>query len=572
MSAAFAVPSFDCPGLCPGLPLAAFGHLWSHFFPCKSRSSRHFHPCSSFVSLFCYIRYPSLIPPSLLYSLLLPPSQMDSAILLQFAQHPSPAPHNHPSHHFPNPHQVYHPVMPQSSFLRSSASRPSMQQDTTHYVPYGTFVDSLPSSDSPSSSASDSAPRSLSNGATYQTFQDYLPKSDYEVAPSSTRQSFSGDMLTRQPSWGLEKQPMPVSEYYTTTTSYETRNPAISPPADVTMLQQQQQYVQPEDSAYPPPLTDFPLSSFYESNAPEPPLAAYADISGHTTAPRYPLPSNVAPAGPPPSVSFGFPHQVQSQTMVHNGNDMQSASYALATHQQQEYPHSPSLQYPPSSPDSPPQFVNLAQVSPSPTISPQVIFNAIELPPSPPQYPLNSSPGMNGVGSPCSTAEYENRCGVAAYATTSATGLDGAPRRRGRAATIGGPVRKRQRQASFTSSSDGSIAISFGGDSGESEKEDDEEGEEEGDDDDEFVLRSSSRPRRRTGRSQSADQATSLSYTPTGSRRLAAPIPVPNLTKKSRGRRVPTAPVIISQNGVQKVCWLSHHNMSEAYSFSHRLL
>jgi uncharacterized Zn-finger protein len=33
---------------------------------------------------------------------------------------------------------------------------------------------------------------------------------------------------------------------------------------------------------------------------------------------------------------------------------------------------------------------------------------------------------------------------------------------------------------------------------------------------------------------------------------LAAPVPVPNLTKKSRARRVPTAPVIIVQGGVQK--------------------
>ena len=34
--------------------------------------------------------------------------------------------------------------------------------------------------------------------------------------------------------------------------------------------------------------------------------------------------------------------------------------------------------------------------------------------------------------------------------------------------------------------------------------------------------------------------------------RLSAPVPVPNLTKKSRGRRVPTAPVFIGQGGAQK--------------------
>ncbi|KAI0041647.1 hypothetical protein FA95DRAFT_1458840, partial [Auriscalpium vulgare] len=34
--------------------------------------------------------------------------------------------------------------------------------------------------------------------------------------------------------------------------------------------------------------------------------------------------------------------------------------------------------------------------------------------------------------------------------------------------------------------------------------------------------------------------------------KLTAPVPVPNLTKKSRGRRVPTAPVFVNHGGVQK--------------------
>ncbi|KZT01694.1 uncharacterized protein LAESUDRAFT_663529 [Laetiporus sulphureus 93-53] len=36
------------------------------------------------------------------------------------------------------------------------------------------------------------------------------------------------------------------------------------------------------------------------------------------------------------------------------------------------------------------------------------------------------------------------------------------------------------------------------------------------------------------------------------SHRLTIPTPVPNLTKKSRGRRVPTSPVVVSKNGVQQ--------------------
>ncbi|KAJ3489753.1 hypothetical protein NLI96_g1883 [Meripilus lineatus] len=473
---------------------------------------------------------------------------MDSAILLQFAQHPN-QPSNHP-HRFSPHHELYHAVMPQSSFVRSSAPRPPLEHDPAHYVPYASqFPDSVPSTaSSTSSSSSESAPRSLTNMQTYQAFQEYIPKPDYEVSPPSARQSFSGEMLTRQGSWGLDKA---VSEYYPTSVSYETQNPAITNHPDVNVLQHQQFVPTDDASSYPPPLTDFTslASPFYDGNTSEPSLATYANISGHTAPIRYTLPSNIPPVGPPPSLSFGFPQQqVQTQPIVQNGNSEISTTYAIPA-QPNDYSGSP-LQYPSSSPGSP-QYVNLAQVSPSPTISPQVIFNATELPPSP-RYPVNTPPGFNGVGSPNSTAEYEfEASGGVAYATTSASAFDtGAPRRRGRAATIGGPVRKRPRQASFTSSSDGSIGNGYGGDSGESEKDDDEDAMEDGDDDD-FIL-SSARPRRRTMRSHSADQASSLSYTPTGTRRLAAPVPVPNLTKKSRGRRVPTAPVIISQNGVQK--------------------
>ncbi|KAI0803256.1 hypothetical protein BC629DRAFT_1283706 [Irpex lacteus] len=34
--------------------------------------------------------------------------------------------------------------------------------------------------------------------------------------------------------------------------------------------------------------------------------------------------------------------------------------------------------------------------------------------------------------------------------------------------------------------------------------------------------------------------------------RIIAPVPVPNLTKKSRGRRVPTSAVVVAENGVDK--------------------
>jgi hypothetical protein len=75
-----------------------------------------------------------------------------------------------------------------------------------------------------------------------------------------------------------------------------------------------------------------------------------------------------------------------------------------------------------------------------------------------------------------------------------------------------------------------------------------------GDDDADFMpngsmLRSRTRSRRTSSVSVSSGSGSVRAPRPC---RLSAPVPVPNLTKKSRGRRVPTAPVIIVQGGVQK--------------------
>ncbi|KAI9432076.1 hypothetical protein H4582DRAFT_1821576 [Lactarius indigo] len=60
-------------------------------------------------------------------------------------------------------------------------------------------------------------------------------------------------------------------------------------------------------------------------------------------------------------------------------------------------------------------------------------------------------------------------------------------------------------------------------------------------------------PRTRSRRTSSVSVSScSGSVRAARSCRLGAPVPVPNLTKKSRGRRVPTAPVFIVQGGVQK--------------------
>jgi hypothetical protein len=75
----------------------------------------------------------------------------------------------------------------------------------------------------------------------------------------------------------------------------------------------------------------------------------------------------------------------------------------------------------------------------------------------------------------------------------------------------------------------------------------------EGDDDEYFQPSRMSPPHTRSRRTSSVSVSSgSGSVRAARSSRLGAPVPVPNLTKKSRGRRVPTAPVFIVQGGVQK--------------------
>ena len=72
-----------------------------------------------------------------------------------------------------------------------------------------------------------------------------------------------------------------------------------------------------------------------------------------------------------------------------------------------------------------------------------------------------------------------------------------------------------------------------------------------GDEDGDFMPMSRCRTRSRRTSSVSVSSGSGSVRAPRPCR-LSAPVPVPNLTKKSRGRRVPTAPVIIVQGGVQK--------------------
>ena len=120
---------------------------------------------------------------------------------------------------------------------------------------------------------------------------------------------------------------------------------------------------------------------------------------------------------------------------------------------------------------------------------------------------------------------------------------------------FGAPVPFPRRQGSssppgLTGDSDEDL----GSESGESDTAEISDGPD-GDNDGDFLSNrtshSGTRSRRTTGRSVSVS-SDSGSVGRARPCHLSAAVPVPNLTKKSRGRRVPTAPVFMVQGGVQK--------------------
>jgi hypothetical protein len=217
---------------------------------------------------------------------------------------------------------------------------------------------------------------------------------------------------------------------------------------------------------------------------------------------------------------------------------------------------SPHLGYPPTPDDLPLQYVNPQDVSPSPTVSPDQVCTGLP------------------DGSPSFGSSVVSNAYVVAEPTTpsSLEFDDGASDVPFSADVVVRPFeytnelpRKRKRVASDDEESRTGSPL----DSGESEREED------GDDDDEYRpdARESRRSVRRkiTAKSQSTRSVSPVEIVRP---RLAPPVPIPNLTKKSRGRRVPTDPVLVSQNGIERVRCLSQLQTSgPAYSHgtpSHR--
>lgn len=241
------------------------------------------------------------------------------------------------------------------------------------------------------------------------------------------------------------------------------------------------------------------------------------------------------------SVAFGFAQQ-------------DYASKTGAVH----YPGvAAELRYPPT-PEQQPRFVHPAQVSsPSPGISPSGDYSQL--------HPIDIAQGCDPrftVGSPMNSgATSPSQRSVHTDAESGILSLSPDSQPGSRAS-----VRRKRRRPSFTSSSGGDEDYRPG-DSGESEKEDEEDAEVEADgeddDDDDYVQ--GARPRNR-GVRRSRRTMSSISPIPTipaalrGSGRVHAPVPIDGLTKKSRGRRVPTVSPLTNSGGIIKV--RCHHVFS----------
>ncbi|KAI0347892.1 hypothetical protein BDW22DRAFT_1319250 [Trametopsis cervina] len=179
----------------------------------------------------------------------------------------------------------------------------------------------------------------------------------------------------------------------------------------------------------------------------------------------------------------------------------------------------------------------MQDVSPSPTVSPDQVYSTLPVHPPAHEYTLSQGSYVPSETSSASAEQEEVPQNLQHIFLPAQEAYDSEAQ-----------PRKRQR-----TSDDEDSASGVSGESGESERE--EDCDDAADDDYhpevEEPVRASSR-RRASLRQPSVSTARSVSPTDSTHTKLAAPVPVPNLTKKSRGRRVPTSSVVVSADGIEK--------------------
>ncbi|PCH34399.1 hypothetical protein WOLCODRAFT_135692 [Wolfiporia cocos MD-104 SS10] len=434
------------------------------------------------------------------------PSQMQSTGFLPTAAHHAPIPqyeYSHTSH--------YQSVMSQQpSYERSSAPR------TTHALPpqYLPYHPSL-SGHSPQSSYSGSGP---TVGSPSDASQQPM-EADHAAATATAGQAYSngGYAPAGQHYWGFPETSAHYDDMYTVG-SYDG-SAAMNAREDV--LAFANWYLKREEPSSP--TLNFPAS--YGSPGTDSAMDQYAPFIGQHSIHNV----SSSPTGimipSPPAMSFGFGTQVPQSYAA------DSPAYTIAS--------SPTLQYPPAA-ETVPRFVHPAQVSPE--MSPAADFPPLHpgsaSPPAlDPRFTVSSPP--SAVNSPTTPTGFDVDTageGLAFPTESEQSDLGTVDPNAGE--------KRRHRVISFTSTSSSSSEELRESESGESEKEEDQDGAE----DDEYIDRSDARlrPRTRTISSSSASRADSRL------RRINGPVPIPNLTKKSRGRHVPTYSSLASESSGEK--------------------
>lgn len=412
---------------------------------------------------------------------------------------------------FPNSSQIAQP----SSFMRSSAQQGLHPSSPRHFYSHnysrspaeGYHEESLPSS---SSSSLPEPP---------QEFRE----SNYSFAttPAAASTYPLEDSIPRNMPWAKEES---MGYGHMPSANFEPQLAPHSRYSDSSFYNQNY----PGESHYP----TAELQPYYESHAGnlnnEPALTAY------TTQGEY--------IGRRSSIVAQRPAEHGLQSVVHSF----SGSPRLDAHrlEQPGSPESvytsgsPHLQYPTTPDDltATPQFVSMQDVSPSPTVSPDQVYHP--LPMDSPHFESQLISGSYVVAEPASPSSLDFDDGRSDSPVGLIRPFEGVPAE--------GPRKKHCARSDDEDSHAGS-----GLESGESEREDD------GDDgdDDEYHPDMRGPTRSSARRRASAKHADLRASTPPDTQRprLAPPVPVPNLTKKSRGRRVPTTSVLVHTNGVEKV-------------------
>ncbi|KAI0658393.1 hypothetical protein C8Q70DRAFT_917752 [Cubamyces menziesii] len=444
-----------------------------------------------------------------------PPMDVAASFLMQhFAQSPhssnSPHLHNQSLHYnyFDRPADHSRRIPLQSSFVRSSAPR-QVQHFPSQVLPSSyrsTFSMESSSSSGSGSFIHDASPL----GSPYE-----VPNVELQPPAVTGGQPYPTEAYSQSWPQAPQQQPSQYADPYSTT-SYDLPSSASSnSTADSNLLNAGNKAEDQLESYGGTP------GGLY--------IPAYGDQGSLSS---YSMPQYSSDVVSQSSLSYSYANDQSPQSS--NGDVANMSPYMLAASTQLQYPD-----------DEMPRYVNPTQVSPA--ISPMSPYAQLQDMSQDqscdPRFTIagGSVPSTHGGASPNTFTDSGSvsASGSPTLAPTATSAPIPVP-------AASAAVRKRQRGVSFTSSVSADDD-DFHGSSGESEH---DNGADDDEDDDEYVQHS---PRtRRRGLSTSSTSPSTSTGSFSMARRLAPPVPVPNLTKKSRGRRVPTAQQVGTQGGTQK--------------------